>query len=381
MMSIGMIGWSDEPSGSFIPAPWPAELSSNREELGRSKDSPDTSIKSPWSKQYDSDGDTIPDLQSVSDSDCSNNEDNEQSYRETTDNLPGMSNSGDLLSDIMLAPPIRIGNSYCKHISNAEEKMALIHRDFRRQCLGDALCNKVEEMLEQLQPYPGDPANVLQFRGRRFEARTVSHNEILVHDKVFNFYDIISRYAMERPCFAVGEWYAQTRSAQTGASLRCQTHYQTCMVVETYSWNARRVLEDGAPYPWDDGFQIPEYHRFEVIPEGPTYHIYDRHIGFKTSIDIRNLKNEFFDLACWFKKQVLKRFRQLDNEKATLPYDPHYYVGDLFAEYDNRQSELDMIKLLASSFERLRLEVKDGQLQVLELNGQQIPAGSYPSIQ
>ena len=51
--------------------------------------------------------------------------------------------------------------SYSMPVEDAEDKLALIHEEFCRCNLGDATCNKVEQMLEQMQPYPGDPANVL----------------------------------------------------------------------------------------------------------------------------------------------------------------------------------------------------------------------------
>ena len=77
---------------------------------------------------------------------------------------------------------------------------------------------------------------------------------------------------------------------------------------------------------------------------------------------------------------------KLEHEAYRLPYDPHYYVANLFEdplppELVDSQYKLDLLHTWESAFGQLHLEIEDRRLHVLELNGQQIPVGTYPSIQ
>ena len=91
-------------------------------------------------------------------------------------------------------------------------------------------------------------------------------------------------------------------------------------------------------------------------------------------------------MAGWYQKQLSKAFLKLEHEAYRLPYDPHYYVANLFEdplppELVDSQYELDLLHTWALAFGRLHLEIEDGRLHVLKLNRQQIPVGTYPSIQ
>lgn len=233
-------------------------------------------------KEYNSDGDTIPDLQSVMDSDLDDETYSQELDGSDTDNSYDneFSEVSVYPDDILLAPPMAFRSPYQFPVQNAEERLLLLDVDSQRAWLGDALCNKLEEVLESLQPYPGDPANVLTFCGRRFMAVTTSHNEILVHNWVFDEFEVINRSVVRSPTYALGDWYAQLCYKRTLAPYNHWAFYQTCLVVEPLGWNAQRALENGAPYPWDETDRTHKYQRFEVIGDEDDYLIYDRHLGF-----------------------------------------------------------------------------------------------------
>lgn len=78
--------------------------------------------------------------------------------------------------------------------------------------------------------------------------------------------------------FAIGDWYATLHHCKTRVAYDKNSFYQTCLIAEVYGWNAKRVLEQGALYPWNDANQLI-YHRFKVLLDGHTYQIYDRQNG------------------------------------------------------------------------------------------------------
>ncbi|KAG6886396.1 hypothetical protein C0992_004258, partial [Termitomyces sp. T32_za158] len=126
------------------------------------------------SKERNSDGDTIPGLQSVSDSSDDEDELAVQNYLQN--NEPSDSSESDdyMLGgslpdeepeeEIMLAPPREYEFTYSFPIKDGEEKLFLIEmEEGPRPQIGQAAVRKVEDLLKIMQPYPGDPANVLQF--------------------------------------------------------------------------------------------------------------------------------------------------------------------------------------------------------------------------
>ncbi|KAG6864888.1 hypothetical protein C0993_008454 [Termitomyces sp. T159_Od127] len=111
-------------------------------------------------KEYDSEGDTILDLQSVTDSDS---EPNDLTDSESTGSAEEVQN--ELMNETnwseddktLLAPPMPLVNPYWMLVESAEEKLVMLDVDSKHRCLGDPAGNKLEELLEGNQPYPGDP--------------------------------------------------------------------------------------------------------------------------------------------------------------------------------------------------------------------------------
>lgn len=346
-------------------------------------------------KEYDSEGDTIPDLQSVSDSGSEISEGDigrVDTASALIDTLWGRDQEDGVSGDeVMLAPPIDFASVFWQKVNNAEERIALLDDYSYSTCIGNAVCNRVTEMLERMQLYPGDPANALQLRTPRFSAAPLTgSDEILIYNRVSKQFEVLVKSAAERNTFPIGDWYAKICQSRTGAPYNNCTLYQTSMTItsDVYAWNAHRALEKGAPYCWDETDQICRYHRFEVLSDSPSYTLYDRHLGFKTKIDSRHLHNEHFDLAGWYSKKLHKLFVQHEAKAHAPSYDPQYFVADLFRDEvtaepkaGSHEQEMKLIRTWASSFSRLCLEVDSGKIHVIGLYGQQIPMGTYPSIQ
>ncbi|KAG6858809.1 hypothetical protein C0991_001918, partial [Blastosporella zonata] len=115
----------------------------------------------------------------------------------------------------------------------------------------------------------------------------------------------------------------------------------------------------------------------------PIREIYDRHLAYKTQISNTFLHDEKLDIVSWYNKKLLIALDTLGRNAFTPPYDRESYIASLFEEpiaEENLDSEYedDLVKTWASGLCQLRLQEDNGRLGVLELNGQQIPAGTYP---
>ncbi|KAG6898525.1 hypothetical protein C0993_006224 [Termitomyces sp. T159_Od127] len=165
-----------------------------------------------------------------------------------------------------------------EQLQDGEEKLFLIEtEEGPRQRLGQAAARKAKDLLESMQPYPGDPANVLEFKGRRFQAYRYITGELVIHDRVHDVLENISKRKVMAATYKIGEWYANLCHQRTGAPFDGQTVFQMCYIVDVISWNARKVLESGIPYVGEDKQQVQRFHRFDVINKDDTFEILDNH--------------------------------------------------------------------------------------------------------
>lgn len=181
-------------------------------------------------KKYDSDKDTIPDLQSMSVSDQEDGMDlsSLDSYDSIED--PYVDNR-----EILFSPPIDFEYTYDFPVESGEDKICLLDVESEFNHLGDAACNKLEELLESMQPYPGDPVNVLQFHGKQFVETPISHNELLIRDRVFDLFNMIPHSVVMWKDFPVGHWYTTIRHSTTRAPYNWKSVYQTLLIVDPYA--------------------------------------------------------------------------------------------------------------------------------------------------
>ncbi|KAG6913267.1 hypothetical protein DXG01_008317 [Tephrocybe rancida] len=151
------------------------EISLMFEEVNTDLDTTDTELS-------DTDG-SLPDLQSITD---------DGSERDLTEHLHipevPLTNLGipmypthdvvqfdDMDEEIIYGPAQDFGKDvWPAEIADVEEKLMLLWDEEMRlgrpRRVGHAPARKLEHLLEMMQPYPGNPENVIQFRGKRFEA-------------------------------------------------------------------------------------------------------------------------------------------------------------------------------------------------------------------
>ncbi|KAG6886499.1 hypothetical protein C0992_003703 [Termitomyces sp. T32_za158] len=103
------------------------------------------------------------------------------------------------------------------------------------------------------------------------------------------------------------------------------------------------------------------------------YHIYDRHLGLHMIIEAYHLKNTKFDLVSWYCKGVKARIEDVggtcDSSSSCCSSDDDILIKHLF---DREESAPSTDKEMGNY---------TSKLQTMELYGQQVPTGTYPSIQ
>ncbi|KAG6879087.1 hypothetical protein C0992_005295 [Termitomyces sp. T32_za158] len=342
----------------------------------------DTTSEESSESEFSDSEDSLPDLQTVSDSD------NEELELDPTDGEPE--------EVVVLMPPKDFEDSYSFPIPNAEEKLYQLWIEEAIQGkpsqLGEAEVRKLEYMLESMQPYPGDPHNALQYKGCRFTAYGITVDDLRVHDDVREFDVIISKGAVARPTAELGRWYAGICCREAGLPSSLNSRFDAQLLRDVWAWNAKRVLELGAPYagneePWDG----PLGGRFEIAEiNEEEYQIRDRHIIFHLTIEGRYLKNPNFDIVSWYHVKLRKSLDRLERRIFGLDQDDS---GDRERDYDAQLLELgarpldeldDDLDEMARVFRglgRVWFSETETALHVIKLNGQQIEAGTYSALQ
>ncbi|KAG6867396.1 hypothetical protein C0993_003300 [Termitomyces sp. T159_Od127] len=276
----------------------------------------------PMSDSDESKCDSLPDLQSVSDSDESNasissegEQSNETPELETDESEDEVGvNNLEQEDDIILGPPEDFGGYvYGEEVPNGEVIMELLwkeelaHRKPNR--VGSAHARKLEYFLELRQPYPEDPANCLQYKGRRFMAYDISEDEVCLMDIIRDFNTILPK----------------------------------SLAIDMWAWNAGRILELGAPHRQKKDQLLPrpkwQFHVSQVT-EGQ-FEVFNRMLEFWVPVKEECLKNPLFNLIRWYGKQLQKKLDQLwsmffEEETENLgieqienPADTDYVEGDL----------------------------------------------------
>ena len=145
---------------------------------------------------------------------------------------------------LVFTPPMQFA-MYDGHIPYSSIRLGLIEveaeRRGDRRALGYAPALRLEYLLEFAQPFPGDPFNVLQFRGPRFTARQMSTTEIMVYDNVFDTSDIVPVMVASNDNFAAARWYAQLRRQRSVIIAELDPSFgMTVHAPDVWSWSLER---------------------------------------------------------------------------------------------------------------------------------------------
>ncbi|KAG6815120.1 hypothetical protein H0H93_010888, partial [Arthromyces matolae] len=378
-------------------------------EPGEGTETPDTS-------GAESDDDSLPDLESVS-----NSEDDEEevarmvnddhldfdqesitfSSDEETGYAPGLT-SGSTSSDeddggeIILTPPSNFGGDiYDIFVEGIEDRMDRIWDEEvnlgRPTIVGSAHARKIDFMLELLAPYPGDPENYLQFEGRRFLSYDVSEDEVVVMDGVRDIQRTMPKRAIERKTFQAGILWAHICSEESGYEVQRRALYKPLLEVDIWAWNAEKVLTLGAPYAHiERHYMAPR--RFKVKSISDTeYEIRDTLLSLEFRIRKERLKDTQFDLCSWYAEKIQGSL--MGDDPSDGPEDPsdNEPTDDEDEQPRNGGRNLPRARNLSQLGDdlkdimaALRLEERtrgESSNATMEVNGQQVERGTYPALE
>ena len=129
---------------------------------------------------------------------------------------------------------------------------------------------KLDYLLESMQPYPGNPSNVLQYKGHRFFSCEIVGGNLCLWHLALEREMIISIEIVEQSGFAAGLWYALDCSEKSRLPITRLSWYKTTMPRDVWAWNTEKVLEAGAPYIVGEPESQENLHgRFKLTQQGP----------------------------------------------------------------------------------------------------------------
>ena len=181
---------------------------------------------------------------------------------------------------------------------------------------------------------------------------------------------------MRRPEFAPGRWYANRCSVGTGlSSLRWGDSILHLTIGNVLEREITRTLRRGAPYYFDDEFPtIPLSQRFFVAPDSlnnDTFVILDHQWELIIHLPRLMAENPAFDLACWYEDLLIDECEiQCHNQKINVCPDP----DKKFQDHDDDDPGNDSTSIFLDSDQQFKNTY-------LELNGVQVPWGTYPAVQ
>ncbi|KAG5349424.1 hypothetical protein C0989_004000 [Termitomyces sp. Mn162] len=121
--------------------------------------------------------------------------------------------------EVCLSPPMNFPE-FPVPIGNAGEHLEVLRISKGPwKYLGNGLFHALESLLKSMQPYPGDPTNILQYQGPQFYLMQISDEELVVMDMVLDTDDLLSMDAASNPNFEIGLWFAELWSETLGEQL------------------------------------------------------------------------------------------------------------------------------------------------------------------
>ncbi|KAG5329662.1 hypothetical protein C0989_009430, partial [Termitomyces sp. Mn162] len=295
------------------------------------------------------------------------NEESGTSWKSTYPKRPpdASESAGDYYDSVELIDPWEFGeDENPTPVDNSEEKLA--------QCTQAEASN-----LEWLQPYPGDPANVLQYQGRQFTSTQTEEGIIHTWDAVWERETTIPCEWVENPAFEIGTWYALERSVATGAPFSRSSWYAPTLATDVWTWNAGMVLGLGDPYlPHEEKVCCKVQPQFRMERDDQdTCLVADKQIWFVTRIRAEHLVNPRFDICKWYAKKV--RWAFPDANSSIWEEDTGLEsLWEAQAEHKTLVSPDEGLPEVES------LDVGESdEVHILELCGQQVERGTYPAIQ
>ncbi|KAG6913796.1 hypothetical protein DXG01_004202 [Tephrocybe rancida] len=116
-----------------------------------------------------------------------------------------------------------------------------------------------------------------------------------------------------------------------------------------------------------------------------TYRIEDKVLEFVTYIEAEHLFNPRFDIVSWYERRLSRAYSNLEHDMFPLEDHDDLNPGLLpFGPLPPADAKIqyvdDLFKLWVKNLSRVNIQDKGDRLTVLELDGQQVEAGTYPAL-
>ncbi|KAG2098445.1 uncharacterized protein F5147DRAFT_777687 [Suillus discolor] len=187
------------------------------------------------------------------------------------------------------------------------------------------------------------------------------------------------------PLFCLEGWYfrhvGKLRGYSSDKIWRLRTKPPGPSIGEVLGPRAAVILQANGPYKKDlVYYSHPE--RFECLRlHDSSYEVRDYAKAFRVPIPVHLLLREMFEVARWFKSRLTRAYGKLCDE--IMRNAPEYDILRLLERgpMTPAESQIDEVaRRIYTPPPDAKIMCKDTHLFVVELNGQQIPAGTYPAI-
>ncbi|PPQ81287.1 hypothetical protein CVT26_015177 [Gymnopilus dilepis] len=222
--------------------------------------------------------------------------------------------------------------------------------------LGDPVCELLEEHLDSMRPFPGDPRGEERVLKRFCVYRTDGGRKFVIMDEVTGEDELVDTTLVYDPSFLIGRWYAIkcTQRARVRVKPLRRWHKRTPV-----GWPWGSIHTANAAWKLNTG---RSFHKWVASPRRVRERLNDRfYVGWDWSnekrgfvideftgvhadIDLRHLSNPKFDIRHWYYKHWVKSLKaEYVETYSTFDFsrDLHNLFGDQSPE--GEEDELEFI--------------------------------------
>ncbi|KAF8831165.1 hypothetical protein HHX47_DHR1000004 [Lentinula edodes] len=262
-------------------------------------------------------------------------------------------------------------------------------------CIDNILAQRAMYILDEAAPYPTDLHREKSLG--RFYVYPISEEQYCISDSEYFAIDhpdyesfewvFVPRSLLEDPKFSLPQFYAIERAKMLKTHIQPQKLHifalyrmQDAYAEGIEKWLSR-IRDLPGNVPADMLNDAPRFaaRRYDL----DSYQIYDMYREFQVLLPLKNLRNPLFNMSRWYQKQLVKGYRELRIAITCCSEGSEPIFGCLFDPIEDKDIQENIYSLNHQTdrlSQGLWKRAKD-QWMPLELNGVQIPKGTYPAVQ
>ncbi|KAF8800028.1 hypothetical protein BYT27DRAFT_7217359 [Phlegmacium glaucopus] len=236
--------------------------------------------------------------------------------------------------------------------------------------VGDVLMERVQRVLNQCQPFPGDELFTDTIDGPRFVIERQNFDMIVVYDRLRFFESHIHLARLRWDTFSVGRWFAERCAVDAGLlePWRCahdwlaSRRWKDTVMGRTLEQRTEEILHLGAPYENEEDCDESTDSRFEVTcpPLSDQFEVLDRYRGFIVDLPRISLEDPEFNVFEWYDSILAEIDEQ---SRIAVATDESYWPS--------------VMPIVSQIF----VERRDESVNGIEIGGVQVDRNRYPALQ